>query len=155
MQNLATQEILKSIGTPLDKPLNNNEPLFQKTMPSKDFEAKKKQIHDLVNSKAKEVKELGLLDQLGEFVGIQTENAKLREAQLNEIKDIATTNKTAFKDLPSVVKDEYYNKAETSLLNPFKTKNEIAKIDYSKDLQKKRNLKQNQPGIERERQRVD
>ncbi len=137
MQNLATQEILKPIGTPLDTPLNNNEPLFQKTMPLKDFEAKKKQIHDLLNSKAKELKELGLLDQLGEFVGIQTENAKLRQAQLNEIKDIATTNKTAFKDLPSVLKDEYYNKAETSLLNPFKTKNEIAKIDYSKDLQKK------------------
>ncbi len=137
MQNLATQEILKPIGTPLNTPLNNNEPLFQKTMPLKDFEAKKKQIHDLLNSKAKELKELGLLDQLGEFVGIQTENAKLRRAQLNEIKDIATTNKAAFKDLPSVLKDEYYNKAETSLLNPFKTKNEIAKIDYSKDLQKK------------------
>nr|WP_240445010.1 DUF3519 domain-containing protein [Helicobacter pylori] len=106
-------------------------------MPLKDFEAKKKQIHDLLNSKAKELKELGLLDQLGEFVGIQTENAKLRQAQLNEIKDIAATNKTAFKDLPSVLKDEYYNKAETSLLNPFKTKNEIAKSDYSKDLQKK------------------
>ncbi|WP_162970279.1 DUF3519 domain-containing protein [Helicobacter pylori] len=137
MQNLATQEILKPIGTPLDTPLNHNEPLFQKTMPLKDFEAKKKQIHDLLNSKAKELKELGLLDQLGEFVGIQTENAKLRQAQLNEIKDIAATNKTAFKDLPSVLKDEYYNKAETSLLNPFKTKNEIAKSDYSKDLQKK------------------
>ncbi|WP_240446420.1 hypothetical protein [Helicobacter pylori] len=135
MQNLATQEILKP--TPLDTPLNNNEPLFQKTMPLKDFEAKKKQIHDLLNSKAKELKELGLLDQLGEFVGIQTENAKLRQAQLNEIKDIAATNKTAFKDLPSVLKDEYYKNAETSLLNPFKTKNEIAKIDYSKDLQKK------------------
>ncbi len=139
MQNLATQEILKPIGTPLDTPLNNNEPLFQKTktMPLKDFEAKKKQIHDLLNSKAKELKELGLLDQLGEFVGIQTENAKQRQAQLNEIKDIAATNKTAFTDLPSVLKDEYYNKAETSLLNPFKTKNEIAKSDYSKDLQKK------------------
>ncbi|WP_162965516.1 DUF3519 domain-containing protein [Helicobacter pylori] len=137
MQNLAQQEILKPIGTPLDTPLNNNEPLFQKTMPLKDFEAKKKQIHDLLNSKAKELKELGLLDQLGEFVGIQTENAKLRQAQLNEIKDIAATNKTAFKDLPSVLKDEYYKNAETSLLNPFKTKNEIAKSDYSKDLQKK------------------
>ncbi len=137
MQNLATQEILKPIGTPLDTPLNNNEPLFQKTMPLKDFEAKKKQIHDLLNSKAKELKELGLLDQLGEFVGIQTENAKLRQAQLNEIKDIAATNKTAFKDLPSVLKDEYYNKAETSILNPLKTKNEIARSDYNKDLQKK------------------
>ncbi len=139
MQNLATQEILKPISTPLDTPLNNNEPLFQKTktMPLKDFEAKKKQIHDLLNSKAKELKELGLLDQLGEFVGFQTENAKLRQAQLNEIKDIAATNKTAFKDLPNALKDEYYNKAETSILNPFKTKNEIAKSDYSKDLQKK------------------
>ncbi len=137
MQNLAQQEILNPIGTPLETPLNHNEPLFQKTMPLKDFEAKKKQIHELLNSKAKELKELGLLDQLGEFVGIQTENAKLRQAQLNEIKDIATTNKTAFKDLPIVLKDEYYNKAETSLLNPFKTKSEIAKIDYSKDLQKK------------------
>ncbi|WP_120900056.1 hypothetical protein [Helicobacter pylori] len=135
MQNLAQQEILKT--TPLNTPLNNNEPLFQKTMPLKDFEAKKKQIHDLLNSKAKELKELGLLDQLGEFVGIQTENAKLRQAQLNEIKGIATTNKTAFKDLPSVLRDEYYNKAETSLLNPFKTKNDIARSDYSKDLQKK------------------
>ncbi len=141
MQNLATQEILKPIGTPLDTPLNNNEPLFQKTMPLKDFEAKKKQIHDLLNSKAKELKELGLLDQLGEFVGIQTDNAKQRESQLNEIKEIATKSKTDFKDLPSALKDEYYNKAETSILNPLKTKNEIAKQDYQKDLQRKEILK--------------
>ncbi len=141
MQNLATQEILKPIGTPLNTPLNNNEPLFQKTMPLKDFEAKKKEINELLNSKAKELKELGLLDKLGEFVGIQTENAKLKQAQLNEIKDIATTNKTDFKDLPSALKDEYYNKAETSIFNPLKTKNEIAKEDYQKDLQRKEILK--------------
>ncbi|MFX6134332.1 hypothetical protein ABTF13_19985, partial [Acinetobacter baumannii] len=35
------------------------------------------------------------------------------------------------------IKDDYYNKAETSLFNPFKTKNEIAKEDYQKDLQRK------------------
>ncbi len=108
-----------------------------KTMPLKDFEAKKKEINELLNSKAKELKELGLLDKLGEFVGIQTDNSKQRESQLNEIKEMATKNKTDFKDLPSVLKDEYYNKAETSIFNPFKTKNEIAKQDYQKDLQRK------------------
>ncbi|GAA9387218.1 hypothetical protein TH0802_09390 [Helicobacter pylori] len=133
MQDLAQQEILKST------PLNNNEPMFMrtKTMPLKDFEVKKKEIHELLNSKAKELKELGLLDKLGEFLGIQTDNAKQRESQLNEIKEIATTNKTEFKDLPSVLKDEYYNNAETSIFNPFTTKSEIAKSDYNKDLQKK------------------
>ncbi|MGL2771209.1 DUF3519 domain-containing protein [Helicobacter pylori] len=113
---------------------NNNQ---IKTMPLKDFEAKKKEINELLNSKAKELKELGLLDKLGEFVGIQTDNAKQRESQLNEIKEVAIKNKTDFKDLPSALKDEYYNKAETSILNPLKTKNEIAKQDYQKDLQRK------------------
>ncbi|MGL2510517.1 DUF3519 domain-containing protein [Helicobacter pylori] len=108
-----------------------------KIMPLKDFEAKKKEINELLNSKAKELKELGLLDKLGEFVGIQTDNAKQRESQLNEIKEVAIKNKTDFKDLPSALKDEYYNKAETSILNPLKTKNEIAKQDYQKDLQRK------------------
>ncbi|MDU9702955.1 DUF3519 domain-containing protein [Helicobacter pylori] len=112
-----------------------------KTMPLKDFEAKKKEINELLNSKAKELKELGLLDKLGEFVGIQTDNAKQREGQLNEIKEMATKSKTDFKDLPSVLKDEYYNKAETSIFNPLKTKNEIAKEDYQKDLQRKEILK--------------
>ncbi|MFP5952435.1 DUF3519 domain-containing protein [Helicobacter pylori] len=135
MQALAQQDILKST------PLNNNEPLFIKTMPLKDFEAKKKEINELLNSKAKELKELGLLDKLGEFVGIQTDNAKQRESQLNEIKEMATKSKTDFKDLPSALKDEYYNKAETSIFNPLKTKNEIAKQDYQKDLQRKEILK--------------
>ncbi|WP_375153566.1 putative barnase/colicin E5 family endoribonuclease [Helicobacter pylori] len=39
--------------------------------------------------------------------------------------------------MPSALKDEYYNKAETSIFNPLKTKNEIAKEDYQKDLQRK------------------
>lgn len=103
----------------------------------KDFEAKKKEINELLNSKAKELKELGLLDKLGEFVGIQTDNAKQRESQLNEIKEMATKGKTDFEDLPSALKDEYYNKAETSIFKPLKTKNEIAKEDYQKDLQRK------------------
>ncbi len=114
---------------------NNNNQI--KTMPLKDFETKKKEINDLLNSKAKELKELGLLDKLGEFVGIQTDNAKEREKQLTEIKTQALDNKLEFKDLPNAVKDDYYNKAETSLFNPLKTKNEIAKQDYQKDLQKK------------------
>ncbi|WP_241870144.1 hypothetical protein [Helicobacter pylori] len=109
----------------------------EKPMPLKDFEAKKKEINELLNSKAKELKELGLLDKLGEFVGIQTDNAKQRESQLNEIKEVATKNKTDFKDLPSALKDKYYNKAETSIFNPLKTKNEIAKEDYQKDLKRK------------------
>ncbi|PDX15201.1 hypothetical protein BB411_05685 [Helicobacter pylori] len=108
-----------------------------KTMPLKDFEAKKKEINELLNSKAKELKELGLLDKLGEFVGYQTDNAKEREKQLTEIKTQALDNKIEFKDLPSALKDEYYNKAETSIFNPLKTKNEIAKQDYQKDLQRK------------------
>ncbi|ANT42639.1 hypothetical protein [Helicobacter phage FrB41M] len=112
-----------------------------KIMPLKDLEAKKKEINELLNSKAKELKELGLLDKLGEFVGIQTDNAKQRENQLNEIKEVAIKSKTDFKDLPSALKDEYYNKAETSIFNPLKTKNEIAKQDYQKDLQRKEILK--------------
>ncbi|GAA8452961.1 hypothetical protein HpDR51_11720 [Helicobacter pylori] len=108
----------------------------QEFMPLKDLEAKKKEINELLNSKAKELKELGLLDKLGEFVGIQTDNAKEREKQLTEIKTQALGNKLDFKDLPSALKDEYYNKAETSIFNPLKTKNEIAKQDYQKDLQR-------------------
>ncbi|WP_240146819.1 DUF3519 domain-containing protein [Helicobacter pylori] len=126
------QELLNTID-------NNNNQI--KTMPLKDFEAKKKEINELLNSKAKELKELGLLDKLGEFVGIQTDNAKQRESQLNEIKEMATKSKTDFKDLPSALKDEYYNKAETSIFNPLKTKNEIAKEDYQKDLQREEILK--------------
>ncbi|EQK94315.1 DUF3519 domain-containing protein, partial [Helicobacter pylori] len=133
MQDLAQREIVKST------PLNNNEPLFMrtKTMPLKDFEIKKKEIHELLNSKAKELKELGLLDKLGEFIGIQTDNAKEREKQLIDLKTQALDNKLEFKDLPNALKDEYYNKAETSILHPLKTKNEIAKEDYQKDLQRK------------------
>ncbi|WP_232257230.1 DUF3519 domain-containing protein [Helicobacter pylori] len=123
---------------PLNTRDNNNQ---RKIMPLKDFEAKKKEINELLNSKAKELKELGLLDKLGEFVGIQTDNAKQRESQLNEIKEMALKNKADFKDLPSALKDEYYNKAETSIFNPLKTKNEIAKQDYQKDLQRKEILK--------------
>nr|WP_330369601.1 hypothetical protein [Helicobacter pylori] len=119
---------------PLNPRDNNNQ---RKIMPLEDFEAKKKEINELLNSKAKELKELGLLDKLGEFVGIQTDNAKQRESQLNEIKEMATKSKADFKDLPSALKDEYYNKAETSIFNPLKTKNEIAKEDYQKDLQRK------------------
>ncbi|WP_131139912.1 DUF3519 domain-containing protein, partial [Helicobacter pylori] len=125
----------QEFSNPLYTPRDNNNQI--KTMPLKDFEAKKKEINELLNSKAKELKELGLLDKLGEFVGIQTDNAKQRESQLNEIKEMATKSKTDFKDLPSVLKDEYYNNAETSIFNPFKTKSEIAKSDYNKDLQKK------------------
>ncbi len=127
------QEFLRPT-TPYIQRDNNNQ---KETMLLKDFEAKKKEINELLNSKAKELKELGLLDKLGEFVGIQTDNAKQRESQLNEIKEIATKNKTDFKDLPSALKDEYYNKAETSIFNPLKTKNKIAKEDYQKDLQRK------------------
>ncbi len=130
------QEFLST--APLYTRDNNDQ---RKTMPLKDFEAKKKEINELLNSKAKELKELGLLDKLGEFVGIQTDNAKQRESQLNEIKEVAIKSKTDFKDLPSALKDEYYNKAETSIFNPLKTKNEIAKQDYQKDLQRKEILK--------------
>ncbi len=125
----------QEFSNPLYTPRDNNDQ--RKTMPLEDFEAKKKEINELLNSKAKELKELGLLDKLGEFVGIQTDNAKQRNSQLNEIQEIAITNKTDFKDLPSVLKDDYYNKARTKLLNPLKTKNEIAKEDYQKDLQRK------------------
>lgn len=101
------------------------------------LEQKRKDLIVDLNQKSKELKELGLLDKLGEFVGYQTDNAKAREKQLTEIKTQALDNKLEFKDLPSALKDEYYNKAETSILNPLKTKNEIAKEDYQKDLQRK------------------
>ncbi|MGL2654589.1 DUF3519 domain-containing protein [Helicobacter pylori] len=132
MQGLENNNIdLKNLPStplyPLKKPILTPEQLEQK---------KKDLIVDL-NQKSKELTELGLLDKLGEFVGIQTDNAKQRESQLNEIKDVAIRNKTDFKDLPSALKDEYYNKAETSIFNPLKTKNEIAKEDYQKDLQRK------------------
>ncbi|MGN8430430.1 DUF3519 domain-containing protein [Helicobacter pylori] len=136
MQGLENNNIdLKNLPStplyPLKKPILTPEQLEQK---------KKDLIVDL-NQKSKELTELGLLDELGGFVGIQTDNAKQRESQLNEIKEVAIKNKTDFKDLPSALKDEYYNKAETSIFNPLKTKNEIAKQDYQKDLQRKEILK--------------
>ncbi|WQV57616.1 DUF3519 domain-containing protein [Helicobacter pylori] len=136
MQGLENNNIdLKNLPStplyPLKKPILTPEQLEQK---------KKDLIVDL-NQKSKELTELGLLDELGGFVGYQTDNAKEREKQLTEIKTQALDNKLEFKDLPSALKDEYYNKAETSILNPLKTKNEIAKEDYQKDLQRKEILK--------------
>ncbi|WQV60503.1 DUF3519 domain-containing protein [Helicobacter pylori] len=132
MQGLENNNIdLKNLPStplyPLKKPILTPEQLEQK---------KKDLIVDL-NQKSKELTELGLLDELGGFVGYQTDNAKEREKQLTEIKTQALDNKIEFKDLPNALKDDYYNKAETSILNPLKTKNEIAKQDYQKDLQRK------------------
>ncbi|UOR71825.1 DUF3519 domain-containing protein [Helicobacter pylori] len=101
------------------------------------LEQKRKDLIVDLNQKSKELNELGLLDKLGSFVGYQTDNAKEREKQLTDLKTQALDNQLDFKDLPNAIKDEYYNKAETSLLNPLKTKNEIAKEDYQKDLQRK------------------
>ncbi|GAA8111957.1 hypothetical protein NP0041_11570 [Helicobacter pylori] len=116
-------------------------PLKNPILTPEQLEQKKKDLIVDLNQKSKELTELGLLDKLGGFVGYQTENAKEREKQLTEIKTQALDNKLDFKDLPSALKDEYYNKAETSILNPLKTKNEIAKEDYQKDLQRKEILK--------------
>ncbi|RVZ56768.1 DUF3519 domain-containing protein, partial [Helicobacter pylori] len=112
-------------------------PLKNPILTPEQLEQKKKDLIVDLNQKSKELTELGLLDKLGGFVGYQTENAKEREKQLTEIKTQALDDKIEFKDLPSVLKDDYYNKAETSILNPLKTKNEIAKEDYQKDLQRK------------------
>ncbi|MGL2839478.1 DUF3519 domain-containing protein [Helicobacter pylori] len=136
MQGLENNNIdLKNLPStplyPLKKPILTPEQLEQK---------KKDLIVDL-NQKSKELTELGLLDELGGFVGYQTDNAKEREKQLTEIKTQALDNKIEFKDLPNALKDDYYNKAETSIFNPLKTKNEIAKQDYQKDLQRKEILK--------------
>ncbi|QTP02042.1 hypothetical protein J5D27_04595 [Helicobacter pylori] len=57
-----------------------------------------------LNQKSKELKELGLLDKLGWFVGYQTDNAKAREKQLTDLKTQALDNKIEFKDLPSALK---------------------------------------------------
>ncbi|GAA8316574.1 hypothetical protein HpNP138_03590 [Helicobacter pylori] len=136
MQGLENNNIdLKNLqSTPL-YPLKN--PIFT----PEQLEQKKKDLIVDLNQKSKELTELGLLDKLGGFVGYQTENAKEREKQLTEIKTQALDNKLDFKDLPSALKDEYYNQAQTSILNPLKTKNEIAKEDYQKDLQRKEILK--------------
>ncbi|MFP6193038.1 hypothetical protein ACLGBC_04855, partial [Helicobacter pylori] len=112
-------------------------PLKNPILTPEQLEQKKKDLIVDLNQKSKELTELGLLDKLGWLVGYQTENAKEREKQLTEIKTQALDNKLEFKDLPSALKDDYYNKAETSILNPLKTKNEIAKEDYQKDLQRK------------------
>ncbi|MDU9786208.1 DUF3519 domain-containing protein [Helicobacter pylori] len=112
-------------------------PLKNPILTPEQLEQKKKDLIVDLNQKSKELTELGLLDKLGSFVGYQTDNAKQREKQLTEIKTQALDNKLDFKDLPNAIKDDYYNKAETSLLNPLKTKNEIAKEDYQKDLQRK------------------
>ncbi|MGL2835338.1 DUF3519 domain-containing protein [Helicobacter pylori] len=132
MQGLENNNIdLKNLPStplyPLKKPILTPEQLEQK---------KKDLIADL-NQKSKELTDLGLLDKLGGFVGYQTDNAKEREKQLTDLKTQALDNKIEFKDLPNALKDDYYNKAETSILNPLKTKNEIAKKDYQKDLQRK------------------
>ncbi len=132
MQALENNEIdLKKLpGTPLY-------PLKNPILTPEQLEQKRKDLIVDLNQKSKELTELGSLDKLGGFVGYQTDNAKEREKQLTEIKTQALDNKIDFKDLPSALKDDYYNKAETSILNPLKTKNEIAKEDYQKDLQRK------------------
>ncbi len=112
-------------------------PLKNPILTPEQLEQKRKDLIVDLNQKSKELTELGLLDKLGSFVGYQTDNAKEREKQLTDLKTQALDNKLEFKDLPSALKDEYYNKAETSILNPLKTKNEIAKEDYQKDLQRK------------------
>ncbi|WQS73092.1 DUF3519 domain-containing protein [Helicobacter pylori] len=112
-------------------------PLKKIILTPEQLEQKRKDLIVDLNQKSKELTELGLLDKLGEFVGIQTDNAKEREKQITDLKTQALDNKIEFKDLPGTLKDEYYNKAETSIFNPLKTKNEIAKQDYQKDLQRK------------------
>ncbi|WP_139542384.1 DUF3519 domain-containing protein [Helicobacter pylori] len=112
-------------------------PLKNPILTPEQLEQKRKDLIVDLNQKSKELTELGLLDKLGSFVGYQTDNAKEREKQLTDLKTQALDNKLEFKDLPSALKDEYYHKAETSLFNPLKTKNEIAKEDYQKDLQRK------------------
>ncbi|WQV22702.1 DUF3519 domain-containing protein [Helicobacter pylori] len=112
-------------------------PLKNPILTPEQLEQKRKELIVDLNQKSEELMELGLLDKLGGFVGYQTDNAKEREKQLTEIKTQALDNKLEFKDLPTALKDYYYNKAETNILNPLKTKNEIAKEDYQKDLQRK------------------
>nr|WRE09296.1 DUF3519 domain-containing protein [Helicobacter pylori] len=132
MQALENNEIdFKSLpSTPLY-------PLKNPILTPEQLEQKKKDLIVDLNQKSKELTQLGLLDKLGEFIGIQTANAKEREKQLTDLKTQALDNKLDFKDLPSALKNDYYDKAETSIFNPLKTKNEIAKQDYQKDLQKK------------------
>ncbi len=132
MQGLENSEIdLKNLpSTPLY-------PLKNPILTPEQLEQKKKDLIIDLNQKSKELTELGLLDNLGSLVGYQTENAKEREKQLTDLKTQALDNKLEFKDLPNAIKDDYYNKAQTSLFNPLKTKNEIAKEDYQKDLQRK------------------
>ncbi|WP_187947837.1 DUF3519 domain-containing protein, partial [Helicobacter pylori] len=112
-------------------------PLKNPILKPEQLEQKKKDLIVDLNQKSKELTELGLLDKLGGFVGYQTAQAKAREKQLTDLKTQALDNKIEFEDLPSALKDDYYNKAETSIFNPLKTKNEIAKEDYQKDLQRK------------------
>ncbi|GHS58157.1 hypothetical protein VN1172_06270 [Helicobacter pylori] len=116
-------------------------PLKNPILTPEQLEQKRKDLIVDLNQKSKELTGLGLLDKLGSFVGYQTENAKEREKQLTDLKTQALDNQLDFKDLPNALKDDYYNKAETSLLNPLKTKNEIAKEDYQKDLQRKEIVK--------------
>ncbi len=112
-------------------------PLRNPILTPEQLEQKKKDLIVDLNQKSKELTELGLLDKLGGFVGYQTDNAKEREKQLSDLKTQALDNKIEFKDLPNALKDDYYDKAETSILKPLKTKNEIAKENYQKDLQRK------------------
>ncbi len=112
-------------------------PLKNPILTPEQLEQKKKDLIVDLNQKSKELTELGLLDKLGGFLGYQTDNAKAREKQLTDLKTQALDNKIEFKDLPNALKDNYYDKAETSIFKPLKTKNEIAKEDYQKDLQRK------------------
>ncbi|MFP6203902.1 hypothetical protein ACLGCN_07715, partial [Helicobacter pylori] len=131
-------------------------PLKNPILTPEQLEQKKKDLIVDLNKKSKELTELGLLDKLGSFVGYQTDNAKEREKQLVDLKTQALDNKIEFEDLPSAIKDDYYNKAETSILNPLKTKNEIAKEDYQKDLQRKAILqKKSQELTESDKELID
>ncbi|WP_249936579.1 hypothetical protein [Helicobacter pylori] len=79
-------------------------PLKNPVLTPDQLEQKKKDLIVDLNQKSKELKELGLLDKLGWFVGYQTDNAKAREKQLTDLKTQALDNKIEFKDLPSALK---------------------------------------------------
>ncbi|WP_233707328.1 hypothetical protein [Helicobacter cetorum] len=144
------ENLLNPKSTPLNQPIMplkelETKPIIEKPnpfnlprTPLNDFEAKKKEVLNLLDTKAKELKDLGILDQLAGFIGYQTDDFKKREQSIGELKDLASTNKIDYENLPKALKDDYYNKAETSIFNPLKTnKTKIAKEDYNKDIQRK------------------
>ncbi|AFI03830.1 hypothetical protein [Helicobacter cetorum] len=107
----------KSIKSPLDSEMINKQKQADLNLSSSnidEFELKKERILNTLNSKAKELKESGLLERLGKKVSetllpesfsLESKSYKDNQQKLEELKEIAIKNNVDFKDLPKNLQD--------------------------------------------------